>query len=76
MRFHPRLAFAGSAVSCRETVMSGQQGKKEKIERSIAYLQQSFWPLRSFTNLSAVKLQVCKWLEEVADQHAIWSASF
>ena len=42
--------------------------EKGKIERSISYLRQNFWPLRSFTDLADVNLQVRKWLEEVADQ--------
>jgi hypothetical protein len=42
--------------------------EKGKIERSIAYLRQSFWPLRSFTDFADVNLQVHKWLQEVADQ--------
>ena len=35
-----------------------------KIERSIAYLGQSFWPLRTFTDLADVNRQVRQWLAE------------
>jgi hypothetical protein len=41
---------------------------KGKIERSVGYLRQSFWPLRTFTDLGDVNLQVRHWLEQVAHQ--------
>jgi len=39
--------------------------EKGKIERSVGYLRQSFWPLRTFTDLSDVNLQVRQWLQQV-----------
>ena len=40
---------------------------KGKIENSIKYLRQNFWPLRSFTDISDVQVQVRKWLDTVAN---------
>ena len=41
--------------------------EKGKIENSIKYLRQNFWPLRTFTDLSDVQLQVNQWLDTVAN---------
>jgi transposase len=41
--------------------------EKGKIESSIKYLRQNFWPLRSFTDLKSVQTQVNKWLDIVAN---------
>jgi transposase len=69
VRFQPRfLAFAREYSFLPRACHVRAAWEKGKIERSIAYLRQSFWPLRSFTDLSDVNLQVRKWLEEVADQ--------
>jgi transposase len=69
VRFHPRfLAFAREYSFLPRACHVRAAWEKGKIERSIAYLRQSFWPLRSFTDLADVNLQVRKWLEEVADQ--------
>ncbi|MGI6387157.1 MAG: hypothetical protein ACOX2W_08495 [Desulfomonilia bacterium] len=37
------------------------------MERSVQYLRQSFWPLRSFTDLLDTNFQVRAWLKEVAN---------
>ncbi|MDY6791758.1 MAG: IS21 family transposase [Thermodesulfobacteriota bacterium] len=41
--------------------------EKGKIENSIKYLRQNFWPLRTFTDLADVQLQVRQWLDTVAN---------
>ena len=41
--------------------------EKGKVERSIRYVRQNFWPLRSFKNLFDVQRQVIKWLDNVAN---------
>jgi transposase len=69
VRFHPRfLAFAREYSFLPRACHVRAAWEKGKIERSIAYLRQSFWPLRSFTDLADVNLQVRQWLEQVADQ--------
>jgi len=42
--------------------------EKGKIENSIKYLQNNFWPLRSFTGLEDVNQQVLAWLNTTANQ--------
>jgi len=41
--------------------------EKGKIENSIKYLRNNFWPLRTFTDLCDVNRQVRKWLDTVAN---------
>lgn len=41
--------------------------EKGKIENSIKYLRNNFWPLRSFTDLADIRTQVKKWLNTVAN---------
>lgn len=41
--------------------------EKGKIENSIKYIRQNFWPLRSFTDLDDVQNQIQAWLETVAN---------
>jgi hypothetical protein len=45
----------------------GAPYEKGKIEKSIQYLRQNFWPLRHFTCLEDVQAQVKQWLNEVAN---------
>ena len=69
VRFQPRfLAFAREYNFLPRACHVRAAWEKGKIERSIGYLRQSFWPLRTFTDLADVNLQVRKWLEEVANQ--------
>jgi transposase len=69
VRFHPRfLAFAREYGFLPRACHVRAAWEKGKIERSIGYLRQSFWPLRTFTDLADVNLQVWQWLEQVADQ--------
>lgn len=42
--------------------------EKGKIENSIKYLRNNFWPLRSFTGLEDVNQQVLSWLNTTANQ--------
>ena len=41
--------------------------EKGKIEAAIKYLRQNFWPLRTFTDLADVQLQLSHWLATVAN---------
>ena len=41
--------------------------EKGKIEKSIHYLRQNFWPLRSFSNLMDVQQQVNQWRDSVCN---------
>lgn len=41
--------------------------EKGKVENSIKYLRQNFWPLRNFTDLEDVQRQVRLWLDDVAN---------
>jgi transposase len=50
-------------VACN--VRSPQE--KGKVERSIGYLRQSFWPLREIHTLADANAQVRRWLDEVAN---------
>ena len=69
VRFHPRfLGFAREYGFLPRACHVRAAWEKGKIERSVGYLRQSFWPLRRFTDLADVNLQVTKWLEEVANQ--------
>jgi hypothetical protein len=43
-------------------------GTNIKVELSISYLRQSFWPLREFKDLHDVNRQVPQWLVEGANQ--------
>ncbi len=50
-------------VACN--VRSPQE--KGKIERSIKYIRQNFWPLRDIKDLADANSQVRKWLDETAN---------
>src|SRR5262249_53989422 len=68
MRFHPRfLAFAREYSFLPRACHVRAAWEKGKIERSVGYLRQSFWPLRTFTDLADVNLQVRQWLRQIAD---------
>lgn len=41
--------------------------EKGKIENTIKYLRQNFWPLRTFVDLKDVQTQVIEWLNTVAN---------
>jgi len=41
--------------------------EKGKVENSIKYVRGNFWPLRTFTNLTDVNIQVRQWLDTVAN---------
>jgi transposase len=55
--------FKISPVACN--VRSPHE--KGKIENTVKYVRQNFWPLRSFTDLSDVQRQVEQWLDSVAN---------
>jgi len=51
-------------VACN--VRSPQE--KGKVERSIGYIRQSFWPLREICTLADANAQMRQWLDEVANR--------
>ena len=55
--------FKINPVACN----ARQPQEKGKIERSIRYIRQSFWPLREIKNLADANYQVRKWLDETAN---------
>jgi transposase len=57
------LPFNVKPVACTPAAPN----EKGKIESAIKYLRQNFWPLRSFSDLVDVQLQVQKWLKDVAN---------
>ena len=65
---HDFSPLRASTVSCHEPVTCERRGKKERSKDPSLICGRAFWPLRSFTDLTDVNLQVRKWLEEVADQ--------
>jgi transposase len=70
VRFHPRfLVFARQFGFLPRACHVASPWEKGKVERAgIGYLRQNFWPLRTFTDLSDVNLQVRQWLDEIANQ--------
>jgi transposase len=69
VRFHPRfLAFAREYSFLPRACHVRAAWEKGKIERSVGYLRQNFWPLRTFIDLADVNLQAHRWLEQVANQ--------
>lgn len=69
VRFHPRfLAFAREYSFYPRACNVAAGWEKGKIERAIGYVRQSFWPLRTFTDLQDVNRQAREWLAEVANQ--------
>lgn len=68
VRFQPRfLAFAREYNFLPRACHVRAAWEKGKIERSVGYLRQNFWPLRSFADLADVNLQAHHWLAEVAN---------
>ena len=41
--------------------------EKGKVENSIKYIRQNFWPLRQFTDLADIQQQMRHWLDNVAN---------
>jgi transposase len=69
VRFHPRfLAFAREYNFFPRACHVRAAWEKGKVERSVGYLRQNFWPLRTFTDLADVNFQVRHWLDEVANR--------
>jgi len=69
VRFQPRfLAFAREYGFYPQACNPGAGWEKGKVEKGgVAYLRSNFWPLRTFTDLTDVNLQVRQWLDEVAN---------
>src|SRR5262245_1144601 len=67
VRFHPRfLAFAREYGFFPRACHVAAAWEKGKVERSIGYVRQNFWPLRTFSDLADANSQVRQWLQEVA----------
>ena len=69
VRFQPRfLGFAREYGFYPRACNPASGWEKGKIERSIGYVRQGFWPLRTFTDIHDVNRQARQWLAEVANQ--------
>ena len=69
VRFLPRfLGFACEYGFYPRACNPAAGWEKGKVERSIGYTRQSFWPLREFADLHDVNRQARQWLSEVANQ--------
>jgi len=69
VRFLPRfLGFAREYNFFPRACNPASGWEKGKVERSIGYLRQNFWPLREFKDLHDANRQVHQWLAEVANQ--------
>jgi hypothetical protein len=69
VRFVPRfLGFARDYNFFPRACNPASGWEKGKVERSIGYLRQNFWPMREFKDLHDVNRQVRQWLAEVANQ--------
>jgi transposase len=69
VRFVPRfLGFAREYNFFPRACNPASGWEKGKVERSISYLRQNFWPMREFKDLHDVNRQVRQWLAEVANQ--------
>jgi hypothetical protein len=69
VRFNPRfLAFAREIGFYPKACNKAAGWEKGKVENSIGYVRQNFWPLRTFTDLTDVNSQVRQWLQQVANK--------
>lgn len=69
VRFQPRfLAFAREYNFVPRACHVAAAWEKGKIERSIGYIRQNFWPLRTFAGLADVNAQTHQWLRDVANR--------
>jgi transposase len=69
VRFNPRfLAFAREYGFVPRACNVAAAWEKGKIERSIRYIRQNFWPLRHFADLADVNSQAHHWLKTVANR--------
>lgn len=69
VRFQPRfLAFAREYGFYPRACHVAAGWEKGKVERVIRYIRQSFWPLRTFTDLADVNRQAREWVEQVANK--------
>ncbi len=69
VRFNPRfLAFAREYGFIPRACHVRAAWEKGKVERAIGYVRQSFWPLRTFTDLNDVNAQAHQWVEHIANQ--------
>lgn len=69
VRFNPRfLTFARELGFYPRACNKAAGWEKGKVENSIGYIRQNFWPLRTFKDLADVNSQVRQWLEHVANK--------
>jgi len=69
VRFNPRfLAFARELGFYPRACNKAAGWEKGKVERSVGYLRQNFWPLRTFTDLADVNSQARQWLNQIANK--------
>jgi transposase len=69
VRFNPRfLAFARELDFYPRACNKAAGWEKGKVENSVGYLRQNFWPLRTFKDLADVNSQARQWLEQIANK--------
>lgn len=68
-QIHPRFADFALALGFAPRVCQPYRPQtKGRVERSISYLRQSFWPGRTFSNLNDMNQQATTWCKDVANQ--------
>lgn len=68
-RLHTEVAALFGAFRTKGVILSARSPeKKGQVERTIGYLETSFLPLRSFTDIVDLQLQHDRWAKEVAYQ--------
>ncbi|HHH28811.1 MAG TPA: IS21 family transposase [Polyangiaceae bacterium] len=67
IRFHPRLLeFTKHYCYEPRPVAVARGNQKGRVERSIRYVRDSFWPARTFRDLDDLNAQAAEWCEDVA----------
>jgi transposase len=67
IRFHPRyLELAGHYCFQSRPCNVRRGNEKGRVERSIRYLKEAFWPTQSFTTLADCNARLGRWIAEVA----------
>jgi transposase len=67
IRFHPRYLELSGHYCFQSRPCNVRRGnEKGRVERSIRYLRESFWPTQSFTTLADCNARLKRWIEQVA----------
>ena len=71
-RLHPEVAALFGELRLKPVVLKpGRPTSKGQVERTIGYLETSFLPLRSFTDLADLQAQHDAWAAEVAHRRRL-----